>query len=415
METDDLSTPLGKRAKKKGLAVPAFVPQAVAGVLGLCLAVFVGWILVADDPYGGEPMAIANADVPASPDAKGGAQAAAPTSAKPDGAAAAPATGAETAKSGASTNAQTVTIIDGSTGKRQEVQVGGPGGVPAIAPTSTPAGVKAEPKPGVADPRLIDTSRHGVIPKIGSDGARPSDVYARPVKPQASRPDIPKVAIVVAGLGVGASTTAEALAKLPAAVTLAFVPYGSDVERWVSRARSESREVLLQVGMEPFDYPDNDPGPQTLLTAAPPEKNIEKLHWFMSRFQGYVGITSLMGARFTATDQAFTPVLRDAGKRGLIYFDDGSSARSLAGQIAGGNNVTFAKADVVLDSVPTGTEIDAALTKLEGAARERGVAIGSASALPVTIDRIAQWAKAAEARGIMLVPVTAVANKPKSS
>src|SRR5262249_32285329 len=159
-----------------------------------------------------------------------------------------------------------VTIIDGSTGKRQEVQVGGAGGVSVIAPISGAAGTKADPKPGSADSRLTDTSRHGVIPKIGSDGAKPSDVYARPVKPQASRADFPKVAIVVAGLGVGASTTSEALAKLPAAVTLAFAPYGSDVERWVSRARSESREVLLQVGMEPFDYPDNDPGPQTLLT-----------------------------------------------------------------------------------------------------------------------------------------------------
>ncbi len=25
--------------------------------------------------------------------------------------------------------------------------------------------------------------------------------------------------------------------------------------------------MLLQVPMEPFDYPDNDPGPQTLLTS----------------------------------------------------------------------------------------------------------------------------------------------------
>ena len=41
------------------------------------------------------------------------------------------------------------------------------------------------------------------------------------------------------------------------------------------------------------------------------------------------------------------PVLREAAKRGLIYLDDGSSPRSLAGQIAGANNLPFAKADVV--------------------------------------------------------------------
>ena len=102
-----------------------------------------------------------------------------------------------------------------------------------------------------------------------------------------------------------------------------------------------------------------------------------------------------MGARFTATDQALGPVLREIGKRGLIYFDDGSSPRSVAGQISGANNVAFAKADAVLDAVPTANDIDNALARLEATARSRGVAIGAASALPVTIDRIAQWAKAA--------------------
>ena len=126
-------------------------------------------------------------------------------------------------------------------------------------------------------------------------------------------------------------------------MTFAFAPYGIDLERWVARARGEGHEVLLQVGMEPFDYPDNDPGPQTLLTSLTPEQNIDRLHWFLSRFQGYVGVTSLMGARFTATDQALAPVLREVGKRGLIYFDDGTSPRSVAGQISGAHNVAFAQ------------------------------------------------------------------------
>ena len=48
-------------------------------------------------------------------------------------------------------------------------------------------------------------------------------------------------------------------------------------------------------------------------------------------------------------------------------------------------------------------------------ARERGIAVGIASALPVSIERIAEWAKAAESRGLLLVPITAVAIKAKSS
>jgi uncharacterized protein len=65
--------------------------------------------------------------------------------------------------------------------------------------------------------------------------------------------------------------------------------------------------------------------------------------------------------------------------------------------------------------VPTAIEIDRALGRLEALARERGMAVGMAGALPITIDRIARWAKAAEARGVQLVPITAVVAKTRSS
>ena len=84
-------------------------------------------------------------------------------------------------------------------------------------------------------------------------------------------------------------------------------------------------------------------------------------------------------------------MLREIGKRGLIYFDDGTSPRSVAGQISGGHNVAFAQAPTRCSTrCRPRTDIDNALARLEATARNRGVAIASASALPVTIDRIAQ-------------------------
>ena len=168
--------------------------------------------------------------------------------------------------------------------------------------------------------------------------------------------------------------------------------------------------------MEPFDYPDNDPGPQTLLTSLDAAQNVDRLQWLMSRFQGYVGIANYMGARFTASEQALAPVLRETAKRGLIYVDDGSSPRSLASQIAGANNLAFAKADLMhrlgADRRPTST------ARWRGSKRWRASAASRSawpSALPVSIDRIAKWAKAAEGRGVLLVPITAAVAKAKSS
>ena len=205
------------------------------------------------------------------------------------------------------------------------------------------------------------------------------------------------------------------MSKLPAAVSFALAPYGADLEKLAERARGEGHEVLLQVPMEPFDYPDNDPGPQTLMAALTGDQNVDRLQWLMSRFQGYVGLVSYMGGRFTASEQALSPVLRETGKRGLIYVDDGSSSRSVAGQIAGGQGLPFAKADIVLDAVPTPVEIDRALARLEMTARDGGNAVGYATAQPATIARIAEWAQKVEGRGLVLVPITMVAVKAKSS
>ena len=74
----------------------------------------------------------------------------------------------------------------------------------------------------------------------------------------------------------------------------------------------------------------------------------------------------------------------------------------------------FAKADLSIDAVPTSAEIDRALAKLETLAKERGTAIGFASALPISIERIGVWIKALESHGIMLVPLTTAMLKSKS-
>ena len=179
--------------------------------------------------------------------------------------------------------------------------------------------------------------------------------------------------------------------------------------------RAQKHEVLLQVPMEPFDYPDNDPGPQTLLTTLGTEQNMDRLAWHMSRFQGYIGIANFMGSRFVTTDAALAPIVKDAAKRGLAWLDDGTAPRSVAGVIAEGQAMPFAKADVGIDTVPTPAEIDRALARLETLAKERGTSVGVASALPISVERIGNWAKQLEGRGIMLVPLTTAMLKPKSS
>ncbi len=401
MAPDDLNAPLGQD-KRKGLPkLPAAAPQILAGALGLFGIVVVAWAIFVNDPLGGEPTAVVATGSPVIPQAKPAGDG--EQHSRHDGPPSdqAPSTNVVIPAAAPPPGSKTITIIDGSSGKHQDVVI--PGKSSGLAPKAP------------VDQRLLETTHHGAIPKIASDGVRPFTLYAHPRKLPADKTDAPRIAIIVGGLGISATGTADALAKLPTPVTLGFAPYGADLDRLAERARAENHEVLLQTPMEPFDYPDNDPGPQTLLTSLTPDQNIDRLHWQMSRFQGYVGIVSYMGARFTASEQSLAPVLRETAKRGLIYVDDGASPRSVASQFAGSHNLPFAKADVVIDAVPTPVEIDRALARLEMAARDHGTAVGLANALPGTVTRIAEWAKKVEARGFVLVPITMVAVKEKSS
>jgi polysaccharide deacetylase 2 family uncharacterized protein YibQ len=265
------------------------------------------------------------------------------------------------------------------------------------------------------DARVIEKSRYGLLPRIGADGSRPSKLYARLADSGEKPVEGPKIAIVIGGLGLSQSSTADAITKLPPQVTFAFAPYGGQLQAQANKAREQGHEVMLQVPMEPFDYPANDPGPQTLLSSLPHEQNVERLYWSYSRFSGYTGIINYLGAKFTANAALMRPVLADVQKRGLIYIDDGSSPRSTAGQLAGDLKLGFAKAKLTLDAEPAPDKIDEALSRLEQEARDKGLAIGVASALPVTMERIAKWSKDLSTRGITLVPVSAlVPTEPNS-
>jgi polysaccharide deacetylase 2 family uncharacterized protein YibQ len=399
VSADDLSAPLGQQAarKRRRFRLPFTATQAAATALGSVLLGFAGVAIFHKDPLGGEPVsriAIKPPEVAASK----------PSSTPPveikHGT-------PDAAKTADAPGQKTITIIDGSSGARQNVVVGTDG--------SDSTSPDAPAMMAGIDQKLLEQSRYGMVP-IAAGGLKPVSAYAAGSDAQRAKAmKTPSIAIVIGGLGVGAAKTNDAIVKLPAAVTLAFTPYGSDPGKLVERARAQRHEVLLQLPLEPFDYPDNDPGPQTLLASATPEQNIDRMMWHMSRFQGYVGVGNYMGARFIATDPAMQAVAKEANKRGLALFDDGSSSRSAAPAAAEALGMPFARADLTIDAAPNSAEIDRALARLESLAKERGFAVGTASSLPISIERISTWAKSLDSRGIMLVPLTTAILKSKSS
>ncbi len=260
----------------------------------------------------------------------------------------------------------------------------------------------------VADPALTENTAQGPLPRIADDGRKPMTAYAGPAASGKF-----KIAIVVSGLGLSASATRSALEALPSGVTLGFAPYAGDVGEWVSQARGKGHEVLLEIPMEPFDFPDSDPGPHTLRSGSDEDSNIQRLTWALSRFTGYAGVTNLLGQRFLSDTEALAPSLTYLGRRGLYFFDNGSAAQSVAPTVAGQVGLPLAQSGTTIDTIQTALEIDHRLVELENQARANGSAVGSAFLYPVSIARIAAWAKSLQSRGFVLVPVSAIVTAQK--
>ncbi|MBD8556832.1 divergent polysaccharide deacetylase family protein [Rhizobium sp. CFBP 8762] len=256
---------------------------------------------------------------------------------------------------------------------------------------------------------LLEETALGRLPVIGADGLRSMDYYARAWSGTRGT----RIALVVGGLGLSQTGTQTAIRDLPEEVTLAFAASGNSLMRWMQEARRKGHEILLQVPMEPFDYPANNPGNNTLRAASDTKKNLLMLQKSMARLTNYTGIVNFLGGAFLSDATMLEPVMREIADRGLLFLDDATSAQSLSGTLATTIDAPHAFADMVLDEKVETSAVLKKLDELERVARRNGSAIGMASAFDVSVAAITQWVEEAQGRGIEIVGVSALVNDPQ--
>ena len=253
----------------------------------------------------------------------------------------------------------------------------------------------------------VEEASMGPLPRITPQGKKPYDLYARSVPMGLVHSEAPKIVIILGGMGLNEKLSAKAAKELPADITLAFAPYGDNLQAQVDKARANGHEVLLQLPLEPVGYPATNPGPKTLLADGPDAANLESLQWHMSRFTGYTGVVNYMGGRFLSAAPAIKPMLVELKKRGILFLEDGSLPLSATDGVAKSMQMPVRHANSVIDLDGNPTSIIAALNLLEEEAKTSGIAIGTGTGLETTITTVGEWAKTAADRGIIILPVSA--------
>ncbi len=300
-----------------------------------------------------------------------------------------------------------------------EIAAGGVGGagttgvkiasVPSSAFNRIPVSSRGEkPLSEEPEPGLLEKTGDGLLPRIGLAGRMPWQVYARADTLPAGQP---RVAVIITGLGLSGTATEAAIRRLPGAVTLAFDPYGIDLEQWVPVARQAGHELLMTVPMATEDFPVRDPGPDALQVSGEPQFNVALLEKLLGRMTTYVGVLSSMGSSILTRNDMLQPLLQALKDRGLMFVDSGEVGTSLAPDLATDLGLPRAVASMRLDRDPSRAAIDALLKDLERLARSQAFVVVLASPYPTTLERLNVWFPTLAKKGIVLAPITALADK----
>jgi polysaccharide deacetylase 2 family uncharacterized protein YibQ len=274
-----------------------------------------------------------------------------------------------------------------------------PGGEPLAPPSfaqlPTRADLKALPTAPAND--LLRNSANGPLPVVaGTREARA--VYARPFAVEGTPP---RIAVVVTGLGLSRESTEAAITKLPPEISLSFSPYAGNLDNWIKRARNNGHEVLIDLPLEPPNFPIHDAGPLAVLSRYGPAEAVAHVDAILAKTTSYVGVAAALRSPVAAKEQ-WAPILRDLKNRGLLFVGDGLVGAQNA-DLPASLSVTL-----VADETPFRVAIDVRLSRLLATAQRDGSALAYVSARPVTFERLLAWVATFPQKGVALAPVSAV-------
>jgi hypothetical protein len=236
--------------------------------------------------------------------------------------------------------------------------------------------------------------------RVGAGTAVPRSEPGRPA------PRRGRIAVIVDELGAREDVV-ERLIALGRPVTLAVLP-GLPLSRRITReATRAGLEVLVQLPLEPYRFPEVDPGPGVLLTSMSPDEVTRRTRQQLQGLPGTAGVLTGMGSRFTEDRVRMRALLEPVFLQGSLFFvDSWTSQRSVGYDLARVLGIPAARRQVFLDPDESEATMRGRLLEAERRAERHGtvIAVGHGRLLTVGLleEALPRW----ESLGHRLVPVS---------
>lgn len=225
-------------------------------------------------------------------------------------------------------------------------------------------------------------------------------------KPPKDLKQLPKVAIIIDDLGYD-KKIADKLSQLDGGITFSILPHSPYKESIANLAHKTGIETMLHLPMEPFEYPDVNPGPGTLLTTMSPDQLIRQLEHNLASVPHIKGVNNHMGSKMTAKSSQLYQIFSILKKRNLFFIDSRTSSETLCKPSARLFQIPFAQRDIFIDHFQDPNFIRKQIKELIRIAQHNGQAVGIGHPHNLTYEILREMMPELQ-KNVKLVPASAI-------
>ena len=211
------------------------------------------------------------------------------------------------------------------------------------------------------------------------------------------------IVLVITNLGLNKNLTDKAL-ELKPLINLGFSSYSPNLKNYTDMARDRGFEVLLDLPMEPDNYP-KDAGALSLLKSLAQEENFSRLSQILEKVSNICCLYSPLNEKFSNSSEMVSILTKLYDQRiKLLYrgrFKD--KIEEMAKKI-GYNDLIFI--DLELDDELNEEAISRKLNNLEELAKEKKYLIVTGQAYMLTLDKISTWLNHINNENIKLIKLS---------
>lgn len=200
---------------------------------------------------------------------------------------------------------------------------------------------------------------------------------------------LPRIVIIIDDIGYDRKI-AMALYDLDPNITFSILPFSPFGQSIAKQLHDKGAQLMLHLPMEPFEYPEVNPGPGAILSSMSPDDLLAQLRKNIDNVPNIAGVNNHMGSKITTNADQMNQIFSVLKKENLFFIDSRTAPKSQGKASARLFNLKFGQRDIFLDNFQNTEYITKQFKKLIRLSEKHGFAIGIGHPYPATLNTLSR-------------------------